>query len=59
MINQSAAALLSGSGVCGGVDELPLPLSAKGLTHGQIAAHLAEVYGTEVSSRPSPPSPTR
>jgi hypothetical protein len=26
-----------------------LSLSAKGLTHGEISAHLAEVYGTEVS----------
>jgi putative transposase len=32
-----------------GVDDLVLSLSAKGLTHGEIAAHLAEVYGTEVS----------
>jgi transposase-like protein len=28
-----------------GVDEMVLSLSAKGLTHGEIAAHLAEVYG--------------
>jgi putative transposase len=27
-----------------GVDELVISLSAKGLTHGEIAAHLAEVY---------------
>ncbi|WP_434600256.1 IS256 family transposase [Streptomyces sp. A5-4] len=33
----------------GGVDEMILSLSAKGLTHGEISAHLAEVYGTEVS----------
>jgi len=26
-------------------------LSAKGLTHGEIAAHLAEVYGAEVSKQ--------
>ena len=32
-----------------GVDEMVLSLSAKGLTHGEIAAHLAEVYGAEVS----------
>lgn len=32
-----------------GVDELMLSLSANGLTDGEIAAHLAEVYGTEVS----------
>lgn len=30
-----------------GVDEMVLSLSAKGLTHGEIAAHLAEVYGVE------------
>lgn len=33
----------------GGVDETVLSLSAKGLSHGEISAHLAEVYGTEVS----------
>ncbi|MCX4831865.1 IS256 family transposase [Streptomyces sp. NBC_01016] len=33
----------------GGVDEMVLSLSAKGLTHGEISAHPAEVYGTEVS----------
>ena len=32
-----------------GVDEVVISLSAKGLTHGEIAAHLAEVYGAEVS----------
>ena len=34
-----------------GVDDLVLSLSAKGLTHGEIAAHLVEVYGTEVSKQ--------
>ncbi|GLZ02499.1 hypothetical protein Acsp02_97500 [Actinoplanes sp. NBRC 103695] len=34
-----------------GVDDLVLSLSAKGLTHGEVAAHLAEVYGTEVSKQ--------
>ncbi len=34
-----------------GVDDLVLSLSAKGLTHGEIAAHLAEVYGTDVSKQ--------
>ncbi len=34
-----------------GVDDLVLSLSARGLTHGEIAAHLAEVYGTEVSKQ--------
>jgi putative transposase len=32
-----------------GMDDLVISLSAKGLTHGEIAAHLAEVYGAEVS----------
>ena len=40
------------------VDEMVISLSAKGLTHGEIAAHLAEVYGAEVSNRRSPRSPT-
>jgi len=34
-----------------GVDELVISLSAKGLTHGEIAAHLAEVYGADVSKQ--------
>lgn len=34
-----------------GVDDMVLSLSAKGLTHGEISAHLAEVYGTEVSKQ--------
>jgi len=33
----------------GGVEDLVLSLSAKGLTTGEIAAHLAEIYGAEVS----------
>jgi putative transposase len=32
-----------------GIDDLVVSLSAKGLTHGEICAHLAEVYGVEVS----------
>jgi putative transposase len=32
-----------------GVDELVISLSAKGLTTGEVAAHLGEVYGAEVS----------
>ncbi len=32
-----------------GVDELVISLAARGLTTGEIAAHLAEVYGAEVS----------
>jgi transposase-like protein len=35
----------------GGVDEMVLSLSAKGLTHGEISAHLAEVYGATVSKQ--------
>src|SRR5581483_127272 len=34
-----------------GVDEMVLSLSAKGLTHGEISAHLAEAYGAEVSKQ--------
>ncbi|MFF6993565.1 IS256 family transposase [Streptomyces sp. NPDC008313] len=34
-----------------GVDEMVLSLSAKGLTHGEISAHLAEVCGAEVSKQ--------
>ncbi|MGI5185538.1 IS256 family transposase [Dactylosporangium sp. CA-152071] len=32
-----------------GVDDLVLSLTAKGLTTGEVSAHLAEVYGAEVS----------
>ena len=32
-----------------GVDALVCSLSAKGLTHGEICAHLAEIYGASVS----------
>ena len=32
-----------------GVDEMVISLSAKGLTTGEISAHLAEVYGAEAS----------
>lgn len=34
-----------------GVDGMVLSLSAKGLTHGEISAHLAEVYGAGVSKQ--------
>jgi putative transposase len=34
-----------------GLDDLVISLSATGLTHGEIAAHLAEVYGAEVSKQ--------
>lgn len=34
-----------------GMDDVVISLSAKGLTHGEIAAHLAEVYGAEVSKQ--------
>ena len=33
----------------GGVDQMVLSLSAKGLTHGEISAHLEEIYQTKVS----------
>ena len=33
----------------GGVDQMVCSLSAKGLTHGEICAHLAEIYGAQVS----------
>jgi putative transposase len=33
----------------GGVEDLVVSLSAKGLTHGEICAHLGEVYGAQVS----------
>ena len=34
-----------------GIEEIVVSLSARGLTHGEIAAHLAEVYGAEVSKQ--------
>jgi putative transposase len=34
-----------------GVEEMVLSLSAKGLTHGDISAHLAEIYGASVSKQ--------
>jgi transposase-like protein len=34
-----------------GIEDLVISLSAKGLTHGEICAHLAEVYGAEVSKQ--------
>lgn len=33
----------------GGVDQMVCSLSAKGLTHGEISAHLAKIYGAQVS----------
>ncbi|MDH6436108.1 hypothetical protein M2158_004648 [Streptomyces sp. SAI-144] len=42
-----------------GVDEMVLSLSAKGLTHGEISAHLARCTAAKCPNRPSPPSPTR
>ena len=33
----------------GGVDQMALSPSAKGLTHGEISAHLEEIYGAKVS----------
>ena len=34
-----------------GMDDLVISLSAKGLTTGEISAHLAEIYGAEVSKQ--------
>jgi putative transposase len=34
-----------------GVEDMAVSRSAKGLTHGEIAAHLAEVYGAEASKQ--------
>jgi putative transposase len=34
-----------------GVEDMVVSLSAKGLTHGEISAHLEEVYGAEVSKQ--------
>jgi putative transposase len=34
-----------------GIDNLVVSLSAKGLTHGEISAYLAEIYGAEVSKQ--------
>jgi len=34
-----------------GLDDLVVSLSAKGLTHGEICAHLGEVYGASVSKQ--------
>jgi putative transposase len=34
-----------------GVEDMVISLSAKGLTHGEIAAHLQEIYGAEVSKQ--------
>ncbi len=34
-----------------GLDDLVISLSAKGLTHGEICAHLAEIYGAQVSKQ--------
>ena len=34
-----------------GLEDMVISLSAKGLTHGEISAHLEEVYGAEVSKQ--------
>jgi putative transposase len=34
-----------------GIEDMVISLSAKGLTHGEIAAHLEEIYGAEVSKQ--------
>jgi putative transposase len=42
-----------------GVDEIVLTLYAKGLTTGEIWAHLAEIYGASVSKETISRTPTR
>lgn len=42
-----------------GVDEMVISLSVKGLTTGEVQAHLAEVYAPRSPARRSPRSPTR
>jgi putative transposase len=34
-----------------GINDLVISLSATGLTHGEISAHLGEIYGAEVSTQ--------
>lgn len=41
-----------------GVDEMVISLAAKGLTTGEVQAHLAEVYGTDISRQQREPSAT-
>jgi putative transposase len=43
----------------GALDEMVLSLTARGMTSGEIVAHLDEVYGMKTSRRRSPRSPTR
>lgn len=33
----------------GSIEDIVLSLSARGMTHGDISAHLADTYGSEVS----------
>src|SRR5205085_314797 len=42
---------LTGKGRLLGIDDLVISLSAKELTHGEISAHLAEIYGAQVSKQ--------
>ncbi|CAM5647271.1 hypothetical protein SGRIM128S_02491 [Streptomyces griseomycini] len=42
-----------------GVDEMVISLAAKGLTTGEVQAHLAEVVAPRSPGGPSAPSPTR
>ncbi len=43
----------------GAIEDVVLSLSARGMTHGDISAHLADVYGSGCPRRRSPRSPTR
>ena len=45
----SRRSYVSGQRRLGGIDGIVLSLTAKGLTTGEISAHLAEVYGASVS----------
>ncbi len=42
----------------GGIDDLVISLTAKGLTTGEVAAHLHEVYAPRCRGITSPRSPT-
>ena len=42
-----------------GVDQMVLSLSAKGLTHGEISAHLEEIYQAKVSKETVTRTPIR
>src|ERR1700683_905685 len=51
--------MVAGGALEGGVDDLVISLSARGLQHGEIGAPLVEVYGAEVSRQPITVIPDR